>query len=442
MSILIRQEEAIPESLDDIFADDDLDLLSNVQSIKPSLKTELTKVSACDRLISFVQTNNRLPDENNPNEFDISLDLQEVQSNYKDVYAECLKLLGQKAEDEQNKDQNCKGNNSVSEAVVGELSSTDKIYNDLDDIFNDDDLGILDYEKSEQNIFKVVNKKERCQTISQVVDGKIEYAEPCKDFYRYEKIFTDLVSLVRNQDIAYIPIKGNSWTVNVGDIFLVKNIHRIVIDEETKTFITGHKKEQRRVTLVYENKLIQKPFDSSLNREFSRDDSSKRMVAVTKKGKDFLNDLKDILIKFKTEKASDVLTGYVYVLRSLSTNSSIQNFVQNSHLVKIGYCTTSIEDRIKNCQKEPTYLEGAVEVAASYKCYNFDPHKLERLVHAFLGQHKLNVELTDLKGRKYKPKEWFTVSIRTACETVERILDGTIYKYRIDPIQGKLVEKR
>lgn len=439
MAILIKKDE-IPETLEDIFADDDLGLLANVKPKDSSTKTDLSKLNCTDRLLEFVKINNRLPDETNPNEFDISLDLENVRRNHQDIYNECLKLIGREAEVNLNKDQDNQSINQEVQEDINVNTQKEKVFNSLDDIFADDTLGILNYESSEQSLSSF-HKKKTSSVIQSSSDGKIEQAEPCKDFYKYEKFFSDLVSLLRSNDLIYVPIVGQTWRIQIGDIFILKKIHRIVVDTDDKYFVTKqHTAPQRRVTIVYENQLIQKPFDSSLSRDFFRNENSMRVVAKTEKGAEYLENLKDALIKLKTNDASNVLTGYVYILKSLSSNTQIREFVETSHLVKIGYCTTSVEERIKNCKNEATYLEGDVEVVAKYKCFNFDPHKLERIIHAFLAEHRLNVELTDFQGKKYKPKEWFTVSVKTACDVVERIFDGTIHEYRLDPIQGKMIK--
>jgi hypothetical protein len=46
----------------------------------------------------------------------------------------------------------------------------------------------------------------------------------------------------------------------------------------------------------------------------------------------------------------DSETGYIYVLKSLSENPRIAN---TKNLFKIGFSTTSVEERIKNAEKIP-----------------------------------------------------------------------------------------
>ena len=134
-------------------------------------------------------------------------------------------------------------------------------------------------------------------------------------------------------------------------------------------------------------------------------------------------------------------TGYLYVLRSKSNNQALQQFMQTSDLLKIGFCSTTVAERIANAKNSPTYLCSEVEVCQTYKCTGeINPHKVERLVHALLNEHRLNITLKDHKGQSYRPQEWFTVPLQTVEQIIAHILDGTIQNYRVDPIRGKLVK--
>lgn len=65
--------------------------------------------------------------------------------------------------------------------------------------------------------------------------------------------------------------------------------------------------------------------------------------------------------KFFTNKDitnDDKVTGYIYVLSSLSDNPTIKN---QKNLYKIGYSTNSVEERIANAAHEPTYLMAPVK---------------------------------------------------------------------------------
>jgi len=51
--------------------------------------------------------------------------------------------------------------------------------------------------------------------------------------------------------------------------------------------------------------------------------------------------------------SDDKVTGYIYVLSSLSDNPAVK---AEKNLYKIGFTTNSVEQRIANAEHEPTYL--------------------------------------------------------------------------------------
>lgn len=67
-----------------------------------------------------------------------------------------------------------------------------------------------------------------------------------------------------------------------------------------------------------------------------------------------------------------------------------------------------------------------------------DVHRFEQLIHACLYAHRPKVTLTTAEGKKFHPREWFTVSADTAVDVAMHIKDGTINQYKIDPVTGKL----
>ena len=59
---------------------------------------------------------------------------------------------------------------------------------------------------------------------------------------------------------------------------------------------------------------------------------------------------------------ADKQSGHIYVLRSLSDDPQIAG-LQNLH--KIGFSTTSVEQRVVNAEKSPTYLMAPVRIVAT-----------------------------------------------------------------------------
>ncbi len=63
-------------------------------------------------------------------------------------------------------------------------------------------------------------------------------------------------------------------------------------------------------------------------------------------------------------------------------------------------------------------------------------------MHTVLAPMRPNITLKDSNGKTYRPKEWFTVSVDTACKVVEHIMAKDLHKFYIDRLQGKLKLKK
>ena len=85
---------------------------------------------------------------------------------------------------------------------------------------------------------------------------------------------------------------------------------------------------------------------------------------------DKIND--EFLEKFSNITNEDEEVGYIYVLKSKSKDERISS-IQN--LFKIGYSKTEVEERIKNAEKEPTYLMAPVSIQGAWKCFHLKVRK-------------------------------------------------------------------
>ena len=134
----------------------------------------------------------------------------------------------------------------------------------------------------------------------------------------------------------------------------------------------------------------------------------------------------------------DKVTGYIYVLSSLSDNPDIKD---EKNLYKIGFTTDSVEQRISNAENEPTYLMAPVKIEASYKVVNLNSQKFEDLVHQLLKHVQFQVTVYDEKGIEHQPQEWFVVPLPVVDVIIKKIMDGTIVGYTYNP-QMECLEKR
>jgi hypothetical protein len=122
----------------------------------------------------------------------------------------------------------------------------------------------------------------------------------------------------------------------------------------------------------------------------------------------------------------DLETGWVYILKSKSQNPVIADI---NNLYKIGFSKVEVKERIKNASKEPTYLMADVHLVSAYKCYNFDPHKFEQLLHRFFAKVCLDVDIHDDRGRRVTPREWFIAPINIIEEAIMLTLSGEIVNF-------------
>jgi len=141
--------------------------------------------------------------------------------------------------------------------------------------------------------------------------------------------------------------------------------------------------------------------------------------------------------------AKDRVTGYIYVLRSLSENPAISS---QKNLYKIGFSTNTVEERIANAEHEPTYLMAPVEIVATYKVVNLHSQKFEDLVHQVLQAVQFHVTVIDDEGKSHEPKEWFVVPLNVVNVIIEKIMDGSIvgYTYNSDMecLEQRIVKKQ
>jgi hypothetical protein len=135
------------------------------------------------------------------------------------------------------------------------------------------------------------------------------------------------------------------------------------------------------------------------------------------------------LEKFSDITEEDAAAGYIYVLRSKSKDARIASM---ENLYKIGYSTDAVEERIKNAEKEPTYLMAPVQIESAWKCFNMNPQKLEQLLHNFFGSACLNIDIYDENKKRHTPREWFVAPFDVIEQAIELIISGEVVEYRYD----------
>ena len=129
----------------------------------------------------------------------------------------------------------------------------------------------------------------------------------------------------------------------------------------------------------------------------------------------------DYLIKHFTPSDNDVISGWIYILRSLSTDPEIASI---KDLYKIGFTRQTVEERIANAKNESTYLFADVQIVKAYQVANIKASTFEKLIHKLFDSAQLQVN-----AGLAKPKEWYIVPFPIIDEAIHYIIEGKPVEY-------------
>ncbi len=261
----------------------------------------------------------------------------------------------------------------------------------LDDIFAEDELGLLD--EDTQGLFE------------------LKHVRPLE------------------RERAVVPFRQNNlregvFYVHNGVLFLLEKIN--ITQKEHYRADGTRVREDGRTRCIFENGTESNMLKRSVEK------------ILYANGQVVTDNADDVAATFDTVSEEDQETGFIYVLKSKSTQDAIR---QISHLYKIGYSKTTVAERIKNAKDEPTYLMADVSVVTYFKCYNLHPQKLEQLLHNFFGKSCLNIDIFDKEGRRYTPREWFMAPLTIIEQAISLIQSGEIVAYRYDDFNQRIVAR-
>ncbi|WP_299090498.1 GIY-YIG nuclease family protein [uncultured Microbacterium sp.] len=282
--------------------------------------------------------------------------------------------------------------------------------NDLDDLLGDDG-GILDVSD-----FPIRRSSEAPDSVAKRTKAK--------DFENFEHLFRAKRSELREGTITLAPFKG-VHTIQEGRFFALNGMLLFVAEVgESLSMIVGGKAEQKqRLRVIFENGTESSLYRQSLSIRL-HEQAGQALVRAGASADDILD--------------GDIETGHIYVLQSLSSDPLVANM---KDLHKIGFSTTSVEQRIKAAETSPTYLMAPVKIVADYRLYNVKASWLEHLLHRVFAEVRLDLTQVDKKGRNYDPSEWFVVPYHVINQAVTMIMSGEITSYVYDKAERRLVER-
>jgi len=285
----------------------------------------------------------------------------------------------------------------------------------IDDVL-DDPLGLLGGngpDLDEQgNIFDLKNVPKPKE-----VPDEIGKQVPCKDFERFEPLFKQCHLDLKTGKAEIYRFKSDKEVKK--EHFFILNGLLVFVAEVGDKYRNKDGKFDARLRCIYENGTESDILLRSLVRALYKDEGGRRIVSM-----------KEALFeKSGHVTEEDNSTGFVYVLKSLSSDPKVKA-VQN--LYKIGYSTQPTEKRILNAAKEPTYLMADVQVVAEFQTFNLNPQKLEHLLHRFFTEACVEFEVFDADGKKHFPREWFIAPLDVIEQAIQLMIDGDIVNYRFD----------
>ena len=294
-----------------------------------------------------------------------------------------------------------------------------------DDIDDEDILNVLGVEVDpsvEGDITDLQHVKTRAEVRAA---EEVANRKRCDDFARFKPIFLETQQDLKLDVRKTVPFKDEA-SVKQGDIFILSG-QIVYVAEMGEMFQAGYGRPDSRLRVIYDNGTESDILMRSLQRALNKDENGRR-VSDPVAGP-----------LFKDEPSEgDQASGTIYICRSLSNDPYINEHRDIIH--KIGVTSGSVETRIAAAETDPTYLFAKVKLVATYELYNINRNKLEKLLHMFFENARLDVRIQDRFGKPVSPREWFVVPLDCIEEAVERIKDGSIIDYKYDQGSAKLVK--
>lgn len=279
------------------------------------------------------------------------------------------------------------------ELVKSRSTSIEDALTKMDKFFGTDPLGSL---PDTDGIFDTskLKKPQRPEKIGKRV--------PAKEFSIYEPMFKKVQAEITNGSRKLIPFKNyevlpHHYYVYNGVLGYIESIYG--------HFTRSDGRENAHMRIIYENGTEA----DVLTLGFA--------ASMYGKGGKIVTDIEEDYTFIPDEE--NVVTGSVYVLKSLSTNPTVANM---ENLYKVGVTKGSVKKRIANAERESTYLYGPVEVVADAKVVNIEAHALENALHKALAEFRVDAVLQGPNSIEFTPREWFQVPFSVIEDTINKIV--------------------
>ncbi|MGH7197067.1 MAG: GIY-YIG nuclease family protein [Candidatus Saccharimonadales bacterium] len=273
----------------------------------------------------------------------------------------------------------------------------------VDELFESDAFGL--FSSTGDQIFKVKEALSKPRPVKERAERK-----RAEDFDSFKSGFEEQQRLLGEGKLKlqrYVSVEQ----LHLGKYYVHAGQMVRIVDATDKKRVYDRNKERFRV--IYENGSESNMYRRSLSMRLYEDG-----YAVVPAHEDSV---------YKRLTDEDEIKGYIYILRSQSADPAVQN-VKDLH--KIGFTSTTIVDRIKDAEKDPTYLMAGVEVVDSYVLTgDYNPQKVEHFIHRIFSDAKVDLTIIGPDGREYVPSEWYSVPLLAIEQAVNMLQNGDIVDY-------------
>lgn len=298
--------------------------------------------------------------------------------------------------------------------LLGEIKEIET----LEDIFDNDFTNILDTSLEDELLDIKSFDIERAKA------DFVARRKPCKDFDKFKDLFKKIHSELKSKNRKIIKfeemdLKEGSFFVLDGMVVLLEKIQ----GKNIKNFQgrTGDRRDDPRTRCIFENGLESNMYLRSLEK------------LLYKNGKRISETQEEALEVFNRNLGSVNISGYIYVLRSLSEKQQIKNI---PNLYKIGFSTNEVSKRIKNAKNESTFLNDDVEIISETPISGFNPVDIENIIQSFFYKKRIHIEILDKKGKKVSPDEWFSVPVEVIHQAIDLLRKNSLAGHRYDEVNN------
>ena len=278
---------------------------------------------------------------------------------------------------------------------------------ELDDILNDP---IFELNATEQKLFDLPEAIKRGRSKKQKAE-EVAQRKPCANFADYAHLFAQVHKDLQEGKRSLVSYKEDNVQEKV--FFIADGVMGYIEQlDVAKRRIKDRVRKDGRSRIIYEDGTESNILFRTIGKNIT-----KNGYVITEPNDG--HELDALAGKDITEE--DELQGWIYILRSKSTDESIAS-VEN--LYKIGFTTNPVKERIRNARNEATYLMADVEIVATYRIYNANVHRLEYLIHTFFHTARFYVSIDGVN-----PEEWFVAPLPIIREAIVKFNNGSIVEY-------------